>query len=159
MKTIICDMDDVSLNDGPAANGMNWIYYLHGKYPGFKITLFAIPGRSNHEWLEHLIDEGSVELAVHGNMHDENEVITQEMIDSWYGYYEKIYKGPNWKVTPEEKKLLETNGYDIIDGIWLDRPDVVHGHVWIDADWQRLESLIEPDTKFKWISEVLWDPI
>jgi hypothetical protein len=96
MKEIVADMDDIDLVSGPSANGMNWLFYLKGKFPKFKCTLFTIPGRSTWEWLELFIDNTRpqwIELALHGWNHIEGELLTQEMLDKWL--YQKVYKGPN----------------------------------------------------------------
>ena len=42
MKEIVINFDDVSL-DNDAANGLNHVFYLKGKYSDFKLTLFLYP--------------------------------------------------------------------------------------------------------------------
>ena len=168
MKTIIVDMDDIALsnalNNNPDANGLNYAYYLKGKFPQFKITLFTIPGRSTIPWMQELSKISWIRLAMHGFHHDESEEITQPMLEVMEPFT-KIYKGPNWKVTGPEKDLLFINNWTLAvkeklpeypGKQWpLTDPRVFHGHCWIKGDWERLESLIEPDTEFKFIEEVI----
>lgn len=152
MRRLIVDMDDISL-DNPDANGLNYAFYLKGKFPKFKINLFTIPGRSTKAWIRELASIPWIELGVHGNMHDESEVINNDIIDRWSIHFSHYYKGPNWKVTAKEANLLIGSEYTIITKEWLNRDDVYHGHCWIKSDWEKLESLINQDTEFDFISK------
>jgi len=160
MSYLVADMDDVYIDP---ANGMNWLWYLKGKYPNFKCTLFVIPGKSTLDWIWELVNLDWVEVGIHGNMHDEKEEITEDIIKGW-SIWSSIYKGPNWKVTKKEMDLLHEKGYSLavkeviehpIKQWPLTDPRAVHGHAWIEADWKRLESLIKPKTEFKFIKEVI----
>ncbi len=151
---LIPDMDDISL-DNPDANGLNYAFYLKGKFPKFKITLFCIPGRATIEWLE-LLDKNSewISVCMHGWNHDEEEEITQEMLDEWP--FDPYYKGPNWKVNKKEKELLLLSDWQLVTKQWtLRTPGVVHGHCWIKSDWERLEKKITAETEFKFIYELI----
>lgn len=167
MNEIVADMDDVDLQSGPSANGMNWLFHLKGKFPKFKITLFVIPGRSTWEWLDLFIHTRNpnkpcwIELALHGWNHKEGEPITQKMLDDWP--YTQVYKGPNWSISLYDLELLKKNNYVLAVKEKIDFPikqwsmtdsRCVHGHVWIDGDWKRLEDRIDKNTEFKFISEI-----
>lgn len=92
---------------------------------------------------------------MHGYNHEETEEVTEDQLREWGIFFPKIYKGPNWKVTKKEQKLLDDAGFTTIKKSWLKRPDIFHGHTWIEADWKKLESNIYEDTKFFFISEVI----
>lgn len=162
MKQILCDMDDISL-DNPDANGLNYAFYLKGKFPQFKLTYFIIPGRSTEQWVKELSQISWIKLAMHGYHHDEQEELEGYMLE-FMEPFTKLYKGPNWKLIPVELELLQKRGWKLAvkNQIMADIPQwpltderAVHGHCWIKGDWQRLESLIEADTEFKFIEEVI----
>lgn len=164
MKTLVVDMDDIYIDP---ANGLNWLFYLKGKYPDFKCNLFVVPGRSTNNWLYMLENLGWVELGIHGNNHDTTEEITEEMISTiWPWLNHKLYKGPDWKVNKKEMDLLLRHGFslavkEVIDHPikqWpLTDPRVLHGHTWVEADWKRVDESIDEETEFQFISEVLYD--
>src|SRR2546429_4234257 len=165
MKSLCIDMDDFSL-EGPAANMMNWMFYLKGKYPEFKITLFAIPGRSNFPWLWEVARLPWIELALHGWDHDEEQEINFTQLREWP--FAKIYKGPNWKVTEREKVALAESGYILAtkeresygNKQWaLTDGGALHGHIWVESDWVRIKNRIDGlgCRKFNFISEVPYD--
>lgn len=145
-------MDDIYINP---ANGLNWAWYLKGKFPSFKITFFTIPGRSTQDWMLRLSNIPWIELAMHGYNHDEEEEVTDGQLKEWGLFFPKIYKGPNWKVTKKEKGLLKQQGYFLVTKSWLKLPDIFHGHTWIEADWKNLESKLDKNTQYKFISEVI----
>lgn len=162
MKILVPDFDDISL-DNPDANGLQYAFYLKGKFPKLKLTFFIIPARSTHAWMREINNIPWIKLAMHGYHHDENEEITQEMLDEMWPFT-RLYKGPNWKITNSELALLERNNWKLavkdklptaIKQWSLTDPRVIHGHCWIKSDWERLESLIEHDTEFKFIEEIV----
>ena len=159
---LVPDMDDVSLDN--AANGLNWVLYLRGKYPKFKCTLFVIPGRSSIEWIKELAKYWWLEIVMHGWNHDEKEEITQKILDQFPSWFIKVYKGPNWKVNKRELKLLKKNNVILAVKERIDYPikqwsltdkKAIHGHAWIESDWKKLEAMITPETEFKFISEAV----
>ena len=159
---IVIDMDDICLNDGPSANGMHWMYYLKGKYPSFKINLFCIPGRSNKRWMEMLASHDWISICIHGWNHDEKEEVPEEGLVGWN--FTRIYKGPNWKVTEEELGLLARHNFILaVKDIYtwkirqwpLADPRAVHGHVWVESDWQRIERRLSEDNDCRFIQEVV----
>lgn len=161
---IVIDMDDICLNDGPAANGMHWMYYLKGKYPRFKINLFCIPGRSTFNWLQMLADHDWINVCMHGWNHDEKESILDTYLEVWEKKYCKVYKGPNWKIDEGEFDLLRKYNFTIATkkykptdmNQWcLTDPRAVHGHVWVEADWKRVERRLAEDSDCRFIQEVV----
>lgn len=166
-NTLVVDMDDIALADGPAANGMNWLYYLHGTYPDFVCNLFAIPERCPEWWLDMINRHHWLKLCMHGWNHDEQESIYKPMLKDWSSMgYSRVYKGPNWKVTPREMDLLADNGWVLavkekvdhpVKQWVLSDPRACHGHVWIESDWKRLEKRIRetPDPLFEFIEDII----
>ena len=162
MRTLVVDMDDVSLDDGPAANHLDWMYYLRGKHPDFKINLFVIPKRCTPEWIDQLHFIPWINVCMHGWHHAEGEVITPSMVKEWD--YASIYKGPNWQITQEELDMFKKAGWVVavkehlrhtVKQWELADPRVFHGHVWIESDWKKLDAILDADTDYKFIQEVL----
>lgn len=170
MKTVAMDMDDFYIDP---ANGMNWLFWLKGKYPNFKITLFTIPFRSNNQWLREVKKLDWIELALHGFQHDEEETFSLDVsrMDEYLkefertGLYTKGFKGANWKVSWKLLDLLAKRGYwlavkeTINEPItqWpLTDPRAVHGHIWM-METHKKEGKLDfgEETDFKFISEVV----
>ncbi len=163
-KILVPNFDDISL-DNEAANGLNYAFYLKGKFPKLKLTLFTIPGRSTIPWMEELSRIPWIRLGMHGFNHDEAESITKAQLEVMEPFT-KLYKGPNWKLDNKELDLLAEKQWTIAvkEKINMNIPmkqwpltdgRAIHGHCWIKADWERLQNLCEQDTEFKFIEEVI----
>lgn len=129
-------------------------------YPDFKVTMFAIPGKSSPMWLRRVKKEYSwIEMAVHGTKHeDPSEWLAsgKEALQRFrWVYNDEIYakgfKAPWWKLSKEAydalreagfwvatnktnpfAKLGDTLNYKYDDGDEL-LPDVHYRHAFFDA--------------------------
>ena len=108
-KLAIVEADDFM--DRWDRNGLNFLFYWKSKYPKFKITLFAIPGRTPNGFLDIVKCAGNdwMEFAVHGWEHESNfecygwdyektKALMQRIENT--GKYVKIFKAPGWSITP-----------------------------------------------------------
>jgi hypothetical protein len=161
MKDVVIDFDDVYL-DSPASNRMDWLFYYKGKYPNFRVNLFAIPGKSTWDWLDEIDKLDWISLCMHGWNHDEEESLTEEMFLEWS--YSWVYKGPNWKADKDEIDLLRNYGFVLAVKEKVDHsvkqwpltdPRCLHGHIWVEDDLKRIEKHFEKDTEFHFIREVI----
>lgn len=166
----VVDMDDFYLDP---ANGLNWLFYLKGKYPTFKITLFTVPLRSTIPFLKEVKKLDWIELAVHGFQHDEKETYTltkaemQKYLNDLEkdNLYVKGFKGANWKVSENLIDILRGRGYwlavketfaDPIKQWPLTDPRVTHGHIWMMETHNKEGKLnFGEETDFRFISEVV----
>ncbi len=141
-------LDDVDLST-PAANHMDWLYYLRGKYEDrFNVTLFAIPKRSRFDWLKEINSIPWIQVAMHGWDHKEEEVVHEGMATWWMmNGLPLIYKGPNWKLPGDTKDNLRSSKFRIIEKPLPD--DYIQGHIWNLKDLKFLESELEKGITFK----------
>ena len=101
-NSLVVMLDDIDLSK-PVANRLDYLFWLKGKYPQFKCSLFVIPMRSTWEWIHELNKISWIEICMHGWNHNIEESITLEMIKEWQNHgLPSIYKGPEWKVSTEE---------------------------------------------------------
>jgi hypothetical protein len=172
MKTAVVNFDDFYLDP---ANGLNWLFYLKGKYPKFKVTLFTVPLRSPIKWLQEIKKIDWIEMAIHGFEHDEEETFKMGIseMDSYLttfeetGLFVKGFKGANWKVSPELIDMLWKRKYwlavkeetkSFIPEWSLTDPRVVHGHIWMMETHNKEGKLnFNNVEEFKFISEVIYE--
>lgn len=141
MAPHIVMLDDVDLSK-PEANHLDWLFWLKGNYPTFKVNLFCIPGRSNFSWLLELNKIEWIRVCFHGWNHRETEEITIEMVEAWTGRgLPKVYKGPNWQVSDKSLYNLEERGFKVIQKPLLD--NYFQGHIWTVPDLQKIEELLK----------------
>jgi len=105
-KTLILDFDDQE--DKYNRNGLNFLLYWKAKFPKFKVTMFAIPGRMTADFIK-LIDPYRewMDLAVHGWRHDDNfEVLKWDSNTASIFLqraenmgFTKLFKAPGWQIT------------------------------------------------------------
>jgi hypothetical protein len=104
-------------------SGLNFIFCWRSKFPKFKISLFAIPGRVSKEMIKLLEPHNDfIELLVHGFNHESNfenyswdydkTMRIMERVEGM-GAFKKYYKSPGWCITPgyngypaDEKALI-----------------------------------------------------
>ena len=176
--SLVFDLDDLCDEFDPYEE----LVALKGRFPGLKVTLFAIPGRCSPELLERYRQVPWVELAVHGYHHAATECVT-------WGYAEandrleelevagwmKLFKAPGWLANEEVYQALQDRGWAVADNIkfcelWGDAEleryvynanrDVtsIHGHTWDTCEngpsaWcEMFEGL---SGEFKFVSEAV----
>ena len=157
---MIVDFDDISL-DNVSANGMNWLYYLKGKYPNFQCNLFVIPGRSTWKWVEEINSLGWIQVCMHGWHHTDKEEVERKKLMAWTdGGFARVYKGPDWYVNKRSMDILQEEKFTLAVKEKVDHPikqykfgkNDFHGHIWVDGDFIELEKVITRSTNFKFIT-------
>ena len=105
-STVILDFDDMEAKYD--RNGMNYLLYWKSKFPRFKVTMFAIPGRMTVDFIDIIAPYRDwIDLAVHGWRHDDNfEVLKWDentaniFLQRAEGLgFSKIFKAPGWQIT------------------------------------------------------------
>ncbi len=106
MEKVILDFDD--MEDKYDRNGMNFLLYWKSKFPKFKVTMFAIPGRMTPEFIK-MIDPYRewMDLAVHGWRHDDNFEVLKWDTNTANIFlqraenlgFTKLFKAPGWQIT------------------------------------------------------------
>jgi hypothetical protein len=186
----------------PVNHRLDVLRKLRDRYDDFKITMFTVPWDIRYEtekggapitderfteWVNivrHGVDDGWLEIAVHGLTHAprEFEGMEKKQADARITFAEKflkdakipfvkIFKAPQWLLSEEAKKAVEDRGYKVVeDGYynWNFKDDfpveldevIGHGHVQNVCDNGLDEALlrlvqIPEEYKFKFISEVL----
>lgn len=174
---MILDFDD----HHPANDALPWMHQLKEINPGFKATLFAVPGLgddafwdSHPDWLE---------LAVHGHLHPDPyecsewsyERMEQAILDKPARFVEG-WKSPGWQTSDAVYEALEDHGWWIADQhledyrrpeglrtyFYEDGPDRWHGHVqdWgsngIQETWDELSARVAGADRFDFVSEATW---
>lgn len=141
MKYAVVDFDD--FEDSWMKNGLNMLFYWKSRYPKFKATLFAIPGKTSKEMVNLIKKIDWLQLAAHGYIHDNNHEVqcwTEQVANSNLNYAEtlgidsKVFKAPGWQITypqpynetPDSSKpvnqdpqliyrILQNRGYIVAD--------------------------------------------
>lgn len=100
---------------------------LHYANPGFKVTLFAIPGEMTPELIKWCAaNELWVELAVHGFYHTSNYEVHQMSYDEFDSHMHELsgvideffvrgFKAPGWQISDGAYEWLKRNGWWIAD--------------------------------------------
>jgi hypothetical protein len=175
---------------------------LKSRYGGFKITMFTvawdirynsdkgglpIPREEFKSWVNavrHAIDDGWLEIAIHGLTHAPHEFLdlepklaaakvgfAQKMLEDAKIPYVKIFKAPYWELRKDSKRAIEKLGFKVVeDGYYnwnikdtfpVEKDLVIgHGHVQDEMGNGLSESLIRlmeipDDYEWKFISEVI----
>lgn len=149
LENAIVDLDDFY---DETKDCLKHLYFLKKEYPKFKVTLFAIPGRSSKLLLKEVSRNDWIKLAIHGFLHDPpNECAvwsdtirsnTIKMCEEW-GCFVKGFKAPGWHYNSSTLTFLRDRGYWIADleehrEMWpeglkvysTEHPWIVHGHCW-----------------------------
>lgn len=190
MKAVL-EFDDFS----PKNTNFGILEDLHEHFPHIKISLFAVAWdirwgertpitlekyepfcnacRKSADWLE---------ICIHGLTHTDREfeklsydeakkriVMAEKMFINRRIPYAKVFKAPQWLLSPEAKRAAEDLGFVVVeDGYYnwnmkdpmpKDKDTVVgHGHIQIVCDngleqvWQKIQAL-PSDTEFQFVSE------
>jgi SAM-dependent methyltransferase len=176
---IVFDLDDLCDDFDP------WfeLEALKERFPGLKVTLFAIPSRCSPGLLEKYGELEWVELGVHGYHHSSMECATwgseetlsklEELEEWWPGV--KLFKAPGWIKNKHVDRALEKRGWSLADHIghieeWeaprlrryvyngSDGITSIHGHTWDcsgngPSDWAEMFRDIPDDSLFEFVSE------
>jgi len=155
-KPFVFDLDDLCDDYDPWSE----LHALKGRFPGLKVTLFAIPARCSNGLLARYSELDWAELAVHGYYHsprecaiwayDETQEKMREVAQWWPGV--KLFKAPGWIANEQCYDALDDDGWLLAthaehEGSWRccsakmytyngGREDVVpiHGHTWDVCD-------------------------
>lgn len=100
MDPLIFDLDDFCDEWMP----LKALFRLRRAYPGFKVTLFTIPGKTSTRMLRELNKLGWIQIAVHGFNHSPNEEmpgktraeIVTRYADMDLGPYVPGFRPPGW---------------------------------------------------------------
>lgn len=197
-KIIALEADDFN----PKNHRFDILEKLRDRFPNFKITVFTVAWDIRYDtetgglpvsreefksWVNivrHAIDEGWLEVAVHGLTHAPHEFydlkpdlavakvkFAQKMLEDAKIPYVKIFKAPFWELKENGKKAIEKEGFRVVeDGYYnwnikdefpveLDKV-IGHGHIQDVVGNGLSESLIRlmqipDDYEWKFISEVL----
>lgn len=121
--SIVVDFDDFYDEN----NGLDILFRWKARFPKFKVTLFAVLGKTSLRMLE-LINRNSdwVQLGGHGFLHetnfeclywDEKRMGTILNYAEESGYYQKVWRCPGWQITypqpyndnPDSNKPVNSN--------------------------------------------------
>lgn len=144
-KHYVVDFDDFSTRN----HRLDLIQRLL-KIPGYKITLFTVPGESTKEWLQDIAKIPGIELALHGQHHSHLECRdwslqkTMDILQHYeaWGCFQRIFKAPYWEITENVYEGLRRCGWGVADheknrerkpkdlpAYFLDPAISVHGHI------------------------------
>jgi len=180
MSVTVFDLDDLC----DAWDPWEDLCALAKRYPGFKVTLFAIPGRCSDELLARYRACDWVELGVHGYHHstmecgvwgyDETRAKLEEMEELGW---DKVFKAPGWVANEQVYAALHDAGWKVADHtahMWasMDLPvdrytynlpgqqtQNIHGHTWDvcgngPSAWREMFEGVDKDAYFAFVSEV-----
>ena len=115
---VIVDFDD--FYDDYNRNALNYLFWIKAKYPKFKCTLFAIPGKMSREFINLIKPLDWLQFAIHGWQHETNFEVRD-----WSNYqcnlyldkamemdiFVKGFKAPGWEMTDIMRSVLEERGF------------------------------------------------
>jgi hypothetical protein len=116
---IILDLDDFCEEN----SRLDDLKCLHARLPGFKVTLFMIPGRCSLPWLQRMLDIPWMNLVPHGWRHDTSRECERWDTRTIYQYLGAIaplglatgFKAPGWQISDAVYDALLNEGYWIAD--------------------------------------------
>lgn len=159
---LILEYDDFCSHD--PENCLDTLYEMIKEVPHIKFNLFTVPAMrgddNSNEWVnsvQELIDNGNVQLSVHGLYHSflEFENVTPFACKSYFNLintYKEMYKvpwlpvfkGPNWGLNNITIEELISRGYT---------------HIYNHEDHRHLEVLYLDKIKFVYYNQNLKDEI
>lgn len=177
---MVFDLDDLCDDFDPWQQLMD----LKRRYPEFRCTLFAIPGRCSEKLLEKYLALDWVELGVHGYHHSTRECAAwgyeeakrklEELSEVWPG--PRLFKAPGWSHNEDVCRALMEGGWMVADHVhhrwrWgtADMPrycynapdhefEVYHGHTWETSGNGPSDWMAKDFSnvrEWKWVSEVV----
>lgn len=159
------------------------LHALKEKYPGLRVTLFAIPARCSDGLLARYRALDWVELGVHGYHHALRECLvwgfeeTMEKLEELEGLgWTKLFKPPNWQINDQVYKALQFRNWKVADHaayawsshkLTIDRytynlpgfdGTTIQGHTWDvmgngPSDWDEMLKDVPKDSEFSFVSE------
>lgn len=190
---ICLDLDDF----GPKNTNLGLLEDLKDHYPNLKVTVFTVPWEirfgeatpiTQEQYLPfcNVLKKTSdwIEVALHGLTHAPREfeslsyedakkriVVGEKMLINRGIPYAKLFKAPQWLLSPEAKKAAEDLGFTVVEDHsynWNIKDDYVeglaevwgHGHVQdvmgngLPESFMRLLQM-PTNAKFEWVSERL----
>ena len=174
---LVFDLDDLCDEYDPYEE----LVALKERFPGLKVTLFAIPGRCSPELLERYRQVPWVELAVHGYHHAAQECLVwgydeakEKLAELAEAGWTRVFRAPNWQLNEQVYEAL-------LDGDWVvadhaayawpsgklpmkrytyNLPGVrgIHGHTWDvsgngPSDWPEMFAGVPVEAQFQFVSE------
>lgn len=180
MSVTVFELDDLCDDLDPWSE----LHELKERWPGLKVTLFAIPGRCSPDLLAKYRALDWVELGVHGLYHSSFECstwgydYTREVLDSLMeAGWTPLIKAPGWIGNPQFYDSVHDAGWMVADNIvhadwWGEtdclryvynaRPELraLHGHTWDTcdngpSDWWDMFEGTPYNAEFKFVTEVV----
>lgn len=143
---IILDLDDFCEDN----NGLDMLFQLRAKVPGFKVNLFTIPGRCSYPFLAAVREIDWIDMIPHGHAHQTSRECERwsygrsiEYLD-WVEQFgmTKGFKAPGWQISDGMYEALVEFDFWVADQAYnnhrrppelrayiLDEPWKVHGHI------------------------------
>lgn len=200
---IALEYDDLSNNNPAALPALDTLQMLREHHPNLKVTMFTVPwelrwgkGESlahpnaKHfvEALKQAYDQGWIRFALHGFNHlqlEYSEMTYEGAKKRLKGAEDiftligipllKIFKAPNWAITPEAEQALTESGYKVVKDKYYqwnlvdsapqplefkDKVVITHGHIQdgkgVDGEWpngvyQTKDKLYNLPTETEWL--------
>lgn len=142
----IIDLDDFCEDN----NGLDLLFQLRAKVPGFKVNLFTIPFRCSRKFLQDVRKLEWINMIPHGWHHNSSRECEHWSYEESALYLDLIaplgftrgYKSPGWQTSDGLFQALAERGYWVADQAYnnhrrppelrayiLDEPWKVHGHI------------------------------
>jgi len=143
---IILDLDDFCEDN----NGLDMLFQLRAKVPGFKVNLFTIPGRCSYPFFAAVREIDWIDMIPHGYKHPHSRECehwtyseSREYLEyvSYMGFT-KGFKAPGWQISDGMYEALVEFNFWVADQAYnnhrrppelrayiLDAPNKVHGHI------------------------------
>ena len=144
--TILFDADDFCEDN----NSLDLLFRIRSKVPGFKASLFTIPGLCSKEFIEEIKRIEWIRMYPHGWLHTTPRECQAWSYQESKDYLEKIeplrlgkcFKAPGWQISDGMYQALLEKDYMVADQEYnnsrrpdklksyiLDSPNKVHGHI------------------------------
>ncbi len=144
---IIVDLDDFT----GSAPDLVRLLSLKAQIPGFRVTLFTIPGRisqarvkevrENYDWID-LVPHGLMHTDAHECEHWHHSAMRACLAHCNGWPYTRGFKAPGWLLSDACYEVLHEQGYWLADQVYnrarrpsgmgiyeLDAPNKIHGHL------------------------------
>lgn len=177
---LIVDADDFSEQN----HRLDLLLELKARIPGFRITLFTIPGLSSPAFVQSVRTKYDwIDLAAHGKFHATNYECLHwtckqsreylDWIEAVYGdLFTKGFRAPGWQVSDGLYQALDERGWWCADQAYnnarripglrayiLDSPEKLHFHIGGTMDnelGKHMDALVElRDREFQFVKDVM----
>jgi len=146
--TIFCDLDDFCESNHKLA----LLDLLRKEIPGFRVTLFTIPGLCSLDWLNEVREKRDwVDLVPHGWKHPHSRECQNWSLEECREYLDCIeplkmthgFKAPGWQISDGMYQVLLERDYWLADQLYntgrrpvelrayvlTGAPNQIHGHI------------------------------